>query len=240
MGLANENAGFTLWLTGMRGAGKSTLAGFLGQRLRSIGRLVEVLDENDPENSFGPAMLDGSAEGKPARLAHARRLGYLARLLTRNNVIAILASLSPDREARSQNRREIGRFVEVFVDCAVDELIRRDEDGLYAKALAGELKNFTGITAPYEPPTNAEITVRTHEETVEASARRVFQALLDLGYLRPVEATSLLGQKARRRPPPAKAKRPGRPARAHRDAPRRERTVRKAARAAASARRARR
>lgn len=237
-GVTTDKAGFTLWLTGMRGAGKSTLAGFLGQRLRSVGRQVEVLDENELEKSNLSSGVDVLT--KEARHGEVRRLGYIAKLLTRNNVIAISAALSPDREPREHNRREIGRFVEVFVDCPVEQLIARDGKGLYKKALAGELPNFTGITAPYEPPVNAEVTVRTHEESVEQSANRVFQALLDLGYLRPAEVSAIVGQRARRRPLPAK--RPQRPARAaRRSAPQPRRSgPRKAVRTAKSARRARR
>ncbi len=210
MGTPIEKAGFTLWLTGMRGAGKSTLAGYVGQRLKSVGRQVEVLDGDELEKSA----ISAGFETKEARQSEVRRLGFLARLLSRNNVVAIAASLSPYRDNRDQNRREIGRYVEVFVDCPVETLMQRDAKGLYKKALAGELTDFIGVTAPYEPPANAEVVIRTHEERVEESAQKIFQALLDLGYLKPAEVSAIIGQKARRRPLPAK--RPARPARAAR------------------------
>ncbi|MHB1845830.1 MAG: adenylyl-sulfate kinase [Deltaproteobacteria bacterium] len=210
MGTPIEKSGFTLWLTGMRGAGKSTLAGYLGQRLRGVGRPVEVLDADELDK----AAIAGGSETKEGRLGEVRRLGYLSKLLSRNNVVSIAASLSPDRDARDQNRRDIGRYVEVFVDCPVETLLQRDHKGLYKKALAGELTDFIGVTAPYEPPANPEVIVRTHEERVEESAHKIFQALLDLGYLKPVEVSAIIGQKARRRPLPPK--RPSRPARAAR------------------------
>ena len=227
-----ERAGFTLWLTGMRGSGKSTLASYVGQRLRNVGRPVEILDGEELEKS---SLFHGLESPKEARVGEelspagrraelraeavkdVRRLGYVAKLLTRNNVIAISATVSPHREPRDSTRREIGRFVEVFVDCPVERLIERDTKGLYKKALAGELPHFTGITEPYEPPSHPEVVVRTNVEKVEESAQKIFQALLDLGYLKPAEVSAILGQKARRRPLPPK--RASRPVRARRSEP---------------------
>ncbi|HUB09103.1 MAG TPA: adenylyl-sulfate kinase [Myxococcales bacterium] len=237
--MATDKAGFTLWFTGMHGAGKSTLAGWLGQRLARVGRRVEVLDGAELEKAKLSSALEGT---KDSRNDEVRRLGYVTRLLTRNGVIAIAAQVSPYREPRDTLRREIGRFVEVFVDCPVETLIERDQKGLYKKALAGELPNFTGITEPYEPPANPEITVETQQESVEQSAQKILQALLDLGYLSPAEVTAIVGQRARRRPVDRKAAR--RPARAaRRSAAKPKRTVtRKAVRSVKGAahRRARR
>jgi adenylylsulfate kinase len=205
--------GFTLWVTGMSGSGKSTLATQLGQRLRSIGRAVEVLDSDDLGKYNLSIGLDAT---KDERNADTRRLGFLARMLSRNGVITVVASTSPHRESRDQNRREIGRFVEVFADAPVEALIARDPKGQYKKAIAGDLQNFIGITAPYEPPTHAEVIVKTHAEKVDQSVQQVLQSLLDLGYLKPAEVSQMIGQKARRRP--VERKHHSRPARATRSA----------------------
>jgi adenylylsulfate kinase len=206
-----ERSGFTIWLTGMIGSGKSTLATYLAQRLRGVGRSAELLDADELEKYNLTVELNASKE---ERNADVRRLGYLARLLTRNGVIALVPTVSPYRESRDQNRREIGRFVEVFVDAPVEQLIQRDSKGHYKKALAGDLPNFIGITEPYEPPHNPEVTVRTHLQRVEESAQEIFQTLLDLGYLKPAEVSQIVGQRARRRPVEKKTgKRPARGAR---------------------------
>ncbi len=209
--MATEKAGFVLWFTGMRGAGKSTLAGWLGQRLGRVGRRVEIIDGDELDKAKLSSALEGT---KDSRVDETRRLAYVAKLLARNGVVAIAAQVSPYREPREALRREAGRFVEVFVDCPVEVLIQRDGKGLYKKALAGELPNFTGITEPYEPPTNAEITVETSQESVEQSAQKILQSLLDMGYLTPAEVTAIVGQRARRRP--VERKHAGRPARAAR------------------------
>ncbi len=230
--------GFTVWVTGMSGSGKSTLAAQLGQRIRAVGRPVEVLDTEELQKHNLSIGLDAS---KDDRNADVRRLGYVARLLSRNGVVAIVASTSPHRESRDQNRKEIGRFVEVFTDAPVETLIARDSRGHYKKALAGELQNFIGITAPYEPPNNPEVAVKTHAEKVDASVQQILQVMLDLGYLRPAEVSVMIGQKARRRP--ADRKRHSRPARATRTVTKRTQVkpVRKAHRPAkSSARRAKR
>jgi adenylylsulfate kinase len=206
-----DRSGFTIWLTGMSGAGKSTLAGYLAQRLRGVGRTIELLDPDELEKYNLTVELNASKE---QRNSDVRRLGYLARLLTRNGVIALVPTVSPYRESRDQNRREIGRFVEIFVDAPVEQLIQRDSKGHYKKALAGDLPNFIGITEPYEPPNNPEVTVRTHLQKVEESAQEIFQTLLDLGYLKPAEVSQIVGQRARRRPIEKKqGKRPVRGAR---------------------------
>jgi adenylylsulfate kinase len=206
-----DRSGFTIWLTGMSGSGKSTLATYLAQRLRGVGRSAELLDADELEKYSLTVELNASKE---QRNSDVRRLGYLARLLTRNGVIALVPALSPYRESRDQNRREIGRFVEIFVDAPVEQLIQRDSKGHYKKALAGDLPNFIGITEPYEPPNNPEVTVRTHLQKVEESAQEIFQTLLDLGYLKPAEVSQIVGQRARRRPIEKKpGKRPARGAR---------------------------
>jgi adenylylsulfate kinase len=223
--------GFTVWVTGMSGSGKSTIAAQLGQRIRAVGRPVEVLDADELQKHNLSVGLDAS---KDDRNADVRRLGYVARLLSRNGVVAIVAATSPHREARDQNRKEIGRFVEVFADAPVETLIARDPRGYYKKALSGELQNFIGITAPYEPPNNPEVAVKTHAEKVDASVQQILQVMLDLGYLKPAEVSVMIGQKARRRP--IDRKRHSRPARATRTVAKRTqvKSVRKAHRPAKS------
>jgi adenylylsulfate kinase len=230
--------GFTVWVTGMSGSGKTTLATQLGQRIRAVGRPVEVLDADELEKHNLSVALDAS---KDDRNADVRRIGYIARLLSRNGVVAIVAATSPHREARDQNRKEIGRFVEVFADAPVEILIARDSRGNYKRALSGELQNFIGITAPYEPPNNPEVAVKTHAEKVDVSVQQILQTLLDLGYLRPAEVSLMIGLKARRRP--IDRKRHSRPARATRTVakPAQAKPARKAHRPAkSSARRAKR
>ncbi len=189
-----DNTGFTIWMTGMSGSGKSTLANYLAARLRGFGRKVELLDGDE----IREVLSKGLGFSKEDRNTNIRRIAYVAKLLSRNGVVAITAAISPYREAREAARRDIGRFVEVFVDCPVEKLIERDTKGLYKKALAGELPNFTGITDPYEPPTAPEVVARTDQETVEESAQNILQACVNLGYLTPAEVKAMTGKKVRR------------------------------------------
>src|SRR5712672_1431700 len=150
--------GFTLWFTGLSGAGKSTLAGMAAEELRRRGRRVEVLDGDEIRTNLSK----GLGFSKEDRDANIRRIGYVARLLSRNGVIAIVAAISPYREVRDEVRRgHEACFVEVFVDCSLEELVRRDTKGLYARALAGTLKNLTGVSDPYEPPLTPEIIIHS-------------------------------------------------------------------------------
>jgi adenylylsulfate kinase len=173
--------GFTLWFTGLSGAGKSTLAGAIRDRLRTRGHRVEVLDGDEVRTNLSK----GLGFSKEDRDTNIRRIGYVARLLSRNGVIAITAAISPYREVRDEVRRdhEAG-FVEVFVECTLDELVRRDRKGLYAKAIAGEIKNFTGVSDPYEEPVTPDVTVRTHLETVDESVAKILSWLEGRGLVR--------------------------------------------------------
>lgn len=191
------NQGFTLWLTGMSGAGKTTLVEYIAARLRQVARSVEVLDEND----LASDLWGGSADTKDERNVGVARLGLVANLLTRNHVAALVASVSPYKGARDDNRRLIGRYLEVYVDCPTEKLIQRDSTGKYKKALAGEIPNFVGITEPYEPPGSPEVTIRSDVEAVEAGAMRIFQALLDLGYVTAEELKVITGKRMRAAPP---------------------------------------
>jgi adenylylsulfate kinase len=200
-----EQQGFTVWLTGMLGAGKTTLAEYIAARLRQVGRKVEVLDEDDLGES-----LWGEIEGanKEERVVISRRLGVVADLLTRNGVCTLVACASPYKAIRDENRRLIQRYVEVYVNCPTDDLIKRDSSGKYKKALAGEIPNFVGITEPYEPPpvNGVEVTIQSNLEPVEAGGLRIFQALLDLAYMNADELKIITGTKMKVSPKVKKIK----------------------------------
>jgi adenylyl-sulfate kinase len=205
-----HGTGFVIWLTGMAGAGKSTLAHHLSKRFVAAGRPAEVMDGDAPNE----LLTRGLGVTKEDRDTAVRRLGTVSRMLVRHGAIVVVASLSPFREARDAVRREVRRFVEVFVDAPMDTLIARDTEGMYRKALAHELTNVAGIDDPYEPPVHAELVVRTDQEKPDAALGRLFQKLVDMKYVTPAEFALLTGglrpRKAGARPPkvapPAKAK----------------------------------
>lgn len=160
------NQGFTLWFTGLSGAGKSTLSLAVGDALRARGRLVEALDGDEIRQRLSR----GLGFSKEDRDENIRRIGFVARLLSRSGAVAIAAAISPYRDVRDEVRREHeAPFIEVFVDCPLDVLIKRDPKGLYAKALRGQIQNFSGISDPYESPLAPDITVHTDSESVDAS-----------------------------------------------------------------------
>jgi adenylyl-sulfate kinase len=171
--------GFTLWFTGLSGAGKSTLATLLEQDLRARGRKVEVLDGDVVRTHLSK----GLGFSKADRDANIRRIGWVCQVLSRNDVVAIAAAISPYREVRDELRQMIGDFVEVYVDCPLDVLVERDTKGLYKRALAGEIGQFTGVSDPYEPPLAPEITIYSDRETPKHSAARIVARLEELGYL---------------------------------------------------------
>src|SRR3954469_22464197 len=174
-------SGFTVWLTGMSGSGKSTLAQGLANRLRRLGKIVDVLDGPDLEQMLGV----GGAATKDERNAEARKLAWVCRLVTRGGGIIIHAAIErPFREARADPRRQIARFAEVFVECPTETLIQRDKSGKYKRALAGELKTLPGITEPYEPPSHPEVVVDTSKHGIDEAVepllgQLVAQSLLD-------------------------------------------------------------
>src|SRR6266571_8550014 len=160
--------GVTIWFTGLPSAGKSTLAQAVEQRLRARGRSVEVLDGDTVRTHLSK----GLGFSKADRDTNIERIGWVASRLTRNGAAVLAAAISPYEEARRKARELVehyGRFVEVYVKASVDECARRDVNGLYAKALAGEITGFTGVDDPYEPPSSAELVVHTMEETPEDS-----------------------------------------------------------------------
>ena len=174
-----RHEGFTLWFTGLSGSGKSTVAKIIEDRLRAGGARVEVLDGDVVRTHLSK----GLGFSKEDRDTNIQRIGFVCDLLTRNGVIAIAAAISPYRETRDWVRARVGRFVEVYVRCPLDALVARDVKGLYKKALAGEIKEFTGISDPYEEPLAPEVVVDSHIEKPERSADRIWGKLEDLGLL---------------------------------------------------------
>lgn len=206
-----QETGFTVWLTGMLGAGKTTLAGYIEARLKQVGRKVEILDEDDLQDDLWKEIEGGTKE---ERMTIARRLGYVADALTRNGVATLVACASPDKQSREENRRRIQRYIEVYVDCPTDELIKRDTTGKYKKALAGEIPNFVGITEPYQPPSSPEVTVHTNTEDIEAGGLAIFQSLLDLSYMTTEELKVITNTRMKPNPKPKKGAKPAKPAKA--------------------------
>jgi len=172
--------GFVIWLTGLSGAGKTTLAQALSTRLTALGKRVETLDGDEVRENLSR----GLGFSQQDRETNIRRIGFVARLLARNGVVVLGAAISPYRQSRGDVRRSIEseglRFVEVFVRCPIETLIERDVKGLYAKALSGEVKQFTGISDPYEEPLAPEIIVDTSEESIEESAAKILEHVLNV------------------------------------------------------------
>jgi adenylyl-sulfate kinase len=171
--------GCTLWFTGMSGSGKSTLSTMLAARFRERGLKVELLD-GDVVRTHLCHDLGFSRED---REENVRRIGFVCELLSRNGVIAIAAAISPYREGRDALRARISRFVEIYMDCPMNVLIQRDVKGLYKKALAGEIPQFTGISDPYEPPIASDLTIDSSTETPEASVERILSHVYELGFV---------------------------------------------------------
>jgi adenylyl-sulfate kinase len=202
----SQASGFVIWLTGMTGAGKTTLATHLGKRFSAAGRPAEVIDGDSPNE----ILTRGLGVTKEDRDTSVRRIGAVSRMLVRHGAVVVVGSLSPFREARDAVRRDVRRFVEVFVDAPMDTLLARDTEGMYRKALAHELTNVAGIDDPYEPPTHAELVVRTDQEKPDSALGRLFQKLVDMKYVTPAEFALLTGglrpRKAGAKAPPVAAK----------------------------------
>lgn len=171
--------GFTLWFTGLPSAGKSTLARLLEGELRRRGLRVEVLDGDEVRQR----LTRGLGFSKEDRDENIRRIAYVAKLLSRNGSVAITAAISPYRAVRDEARREIGKFIEVYVKCPVEVCIARDVKGLYRRALAGEIQNFTGLSDPYEEPLHPELVIETDQDGPEASLGRILTHLEQAGYI---------------------------------------------------------
>lgn len=180
--MTSSPRGCTIWFTGLSGAGKSTITEHLVPLLKRHGSKVEVLDGDVVRTNLSK----GLGFSKEDRDTNIRRIGFVCHLLSRNGVIAIAAAISPYRNIRDENRALIKDFVEVYVKVSLETCIQRDVKGLYKKALAGEIKEFTGVSDPYEPPENPEVVCETEKETPLESAQKIVRKLEELGYLMPL------------------------------------------------------
>lgn len=175
-----KHQGFAIWLTGLSGAGKSTIAERLVADLRAQGAKVELLDGDIVRTNLS----QGLGFSREDRDTNIRRIGFVAELLARNGVIVIVAAISPYRAVRDEVKQKIGRFVEVHVDCPIEVLSARDVKGLYKRALAGEIANFTGISDPYEAPENPCVRIQSDRETVEESLQKIWRTIESRGFMR--------------------------------------------------------
>jgi adenylyl-sulfate kinase len=174
-----EQKGYTLWFTGLSGSGKTALAKVLEVELHRRGLKVERLDGDIVRKSLTRDL----GFTKEDRDTNIERVTFVAKLLTRNGVAVLCSFISPYRERRAKSRAEIGNFVECYVECPLEVCIERDVKGLYQRAMAGDIENFTGVSDPYQAPENAEIVVHTAQQTVEESVQVILQRLEELGYL---------------------------------------------------------
>ncbi len=173
-------SGLTIWFTGLSGAGKTTISQELERRLRERSvKKLEILDGDVVRLNLSK----GLGFSKEDRDTNIRRIGFVAKLLTRNGVLVMTAAISPYRSLRDELRMDIGDFMEVFVNCPVEVCAERDVKGLYKKAMAGEIKNFTGVSDPYEDPINPHVVCKTDKETIEESTNKVIAKMETLGYL---------------------------------------------------------
>lgn len=173
--MADDN-GFTLWFTGLSGAGKTTISLIVENEIRDRGRNVEILDGDVVRENLSK----GLGFSKEDRDTNIRRIAFVADLLSRNGTPVITAAISPYRDIRDEAREMMGeRFIEVYVNASVEACAERDVKGLYEKAFKGEIKEFTGVSDPYEPPLNAEITVETENEEPDESAAKIVAYLAE-------------------------------------------------------------
>lgn len=177
--MCQEQKGFTLWFTGLPCSGKSAVADRVAEILRAHNLKVERLDGDVVRKSLCRDL----GFSKKDRDENIRRVAFVAKLLTRNGVAVLTSFISPYREIRDEARREIGEFIEVYVKCPLEVCMSRDVKGMYQKAIRGEIKEFTGISDPYEEPVNPELVLETDRETLDESARKVMDYLKKSGYL---------------------------------------------------------
>ncbi len=174
--------GVTLWFTGLSGAGKTTISQAVEKELRSRSYNVETLDGDVVRQN----LTKGLGFSREDRDENIRRIGFVANLLTRNQVIVLVSAISPYREIRTEVRQRIGNFMEVYVNAPLEVCEQRDVKGLYKKARSGIIKNFTGIDDPYEPPINPEVECRTDKESLEQSVAKVLAQLARLEEKHPI------------------------------------------------------
>jgi adenylylsulfate kinase len=172
-GTASHDRGLAVWFTGLSGAGKTTLCQALEPVLRTMGYSVHILDGEDIRRHLSRDL----GFSKKDREEHAFRIGCIARSLVRQDVVVLVAAISPYRESRSRIRELIGDFLEVYVNAPIETCMRRDPKGLYARALTGEIQNFTGVSDPYEAPLEPDVQCNTERETQDESAAKVLAAI---------------------------------------------------------------
>ena len=177
---SNDNRGCVIWLTGLPGSGKTTIAKILENAIRQRRRNVEVLDGDEVRKQLSPEL----GFSKEDREGHARRVAYISKLLARNGTIAIVALISPYRDFRKSARESIGKdFIEVWVKASIETCKQRDPKGLYKKANSGQVVNLTGVQDPYEPPLSPEIVLETENEKADESANKLMEFLKRSGYI---------------------------------------------------------
>ncbi len=175
----DRDRGVVIWFTGLSGSGKTTIAHVLEQKLAEADVPVELLDGDVVRENLSK----GLGFSKEDRDTNIRRIAFVAHLLQRNGVFVITAAISPYRAIREEARMMAKDFVEVYANAPLEVCEERDVKGLYVKARAGEIKGFTGIDDPYEPPTDAEVVCHTADETVQESAKKVIDKLVELKYI---------------------------------------------------------
>jgi adenylyl-sulfate kinase len=171
--------GFTVWFTGLSGTGKTTSSRLLEQALRAQSAKVELLDGDAVRQRLSL----GLGFSKEDRNENVTRIGFVCELLSRNGIATIVAAISPYRAAREKVRVHIPNFVEVYMECPIEVLIENDVKGLYKRALAGEIRNFSGVSDPYEPPLSADVTIRAYHDTPQEGVARIWEKLESLGLI---------------------------------------------------------
>jgi adenylyl-sulfate kinase len=175
-----DDQGFVVWLTGLPGSGKTTIAQKLLRELKARNLKVELFDGDEVRRNLSK----GLGFSKEDRDTHNKRIIYVCKLLTRNGVNAIVSLISPYRSTRAYARENLPKFVEVYLKCSIEECIKRDPKGLYKKALAGEITNMTGIQDPYEEPLNPEVLLDTEHDSSKNNVAKVIRKLEELGYIK--------------------------------------------------------
>ena len=172
--------GFTIWFSGFSGSGKSTISRELEKQLKErVNSNIEVLDGDEIRNELNWDL----GFSKEDRITNLKRIAYITKILSRNDIIAIAAFISPYREARDHARSLNSRFLEVFINCPLEVCEERDIKGLYKKAREGEIEQFTGISDPYEEPESPDVIVSTHKTTPEECAEQIIEKAIKMNYL---------------------------------------------------------